>query len=611
MSLLNVQNLTVQFYNKSEIHEAVRNVSFSVEFGEIVGIAGESGSGKSTVMRAVMGLLPDGAEASFERCEIAGGRQKAAMVFQDPMTYLNPSVTVGRQLKETIQVHYRRKAKRMKTDSRDGENRSMRKRLSENELESRALELLDMAGIRKGKERMRQYPFELSGGLRQRVVLAIALACEPELLIADEPTTALDVTVQRQILERLRRISAEMNMAVLLVSHDLGVIAALADRVLVMKDGQIVEAGSAGDIFYAPEIEYTKELLRSAAGKSALVGKMVSDRETLKIEKITKKFRIAAGMFYKKENNAVNNVSIRIYEGETFGLVGESGCGKTTLARIVTGLLEPDSGALHYKGVPFPSLKKGRTKEQTRKIQMVFQDCSASLDPRCTVREILKEPLRIHKTEDPGEWDEQIEDMLVHVGLQKKDADKYPHAFSGGQRQRISIARALMPEPELLVLDEPVSALDVTIQGQILQMLRQIQKEKGISYLFISHDLSVVRRMSSRIGVMFAGGFVETGKTKQVYEDPWHPYTKELLAAELSPEPKMAKKRISSVTEETEEPARKASCPYAPRCGYVMECCRKERPGLYQFGDREVACFLYSEEHTGKRSAGYRMTSQI
>ena len=229
MSLLNVQNLTVQFYNKSEIHEAVRNVSFSVESGEIVGIAGESGSGKSTVMRAVMGLLPDGAEASFERCEIAGGRQKAAMVFQDPMTYLNPSVTVGRQLKETIQVHYRRKAKRMKTDSRDGENRSMRKRLSENELESRALELLDMAGIRKGKELMRQYPFELSGGLRQRVVLAIALACEPELLIADEPTTALDVTVQRQILERLRRISVEMNMAVLLVSHDLGVIATLAD----------------------------------------------------------------------------------------------------------------------------------------------------------------------------------------------------------------------------------------------------------------------------------------------------------------------------------------------------------------------------------------------
>lgn len=598
MSLLTVQGLSVQFHKKEGTVEAVRSVSFTVERGEIVGVVGESGSGKSSLMRAVMGLLPESAEVSFEQCRITGGTEKLAMVFQDPLTYLNPTVKVGRQITETIRAH---------------------RTISRAEARERAIELMELAGIRNAGERMDQYPFELSGGQRQRIVLTIALACEPELLIADEPTTALDVTVQRQILERLKRIAGETGMAVLIVSHDPGVIASLADRVLVMKDGRILESGPAEEVFCEPEHSYTEALLRYA--KKARMGrrqeKPEDPVEILRAEHLTKRYRkrmLQSGIHRNRMQGmeAVREVSFSLYQGETFGIVGESGCGKTTLAGMLAGIVEPTAGRLTFHGEPLPSLERGRTRGQTRKVQMVFQDISASLDPRCTVGEILEEPLAANGIGTREERCKKVREFLEQVGLAPEDAEKYPRAFSGGERQRIGLARALIPEPEILVLDEPVSALDAAIQEQILELLEEIRRKKQLTYVFISHDLNVVRRISLRLGVMYAGRFVESGDTKAVYEDPWHPYTKALLSAVLPVEPAKARKQKRIQTLEEAEPSEHdTGCPYAPRCGYAMECCKRECPGVYRFGTREVSCFLYSEQHTGRRSAAYKMGTQI
>lgn len=608
MKLLSVQDLSVQFHDRYEGQEAVSHVSFEVGPGEIVGVVGESGSGKSTGMHAILGLLPKKAEITCGSMMLEGeditppgpkgcGRQRKeyerkmetvrgnqiAMVFQDPLTYLNPTVKIGRQITETIRAH---------------------RKVSHAEAKERAVELLDMVGIRNSTRRMGQYPFELSGGMRQRVVIAIALACEPKLLIADEPTTALDVTVQGQILELLKKISVETGTALLFVSHDLGAVASLCRRVLVMQEGRLVEEGTVEDIFYEPKHPYTQKLLSQATGLLKLPKEQHATSILLKVEHVSKDYFDAGRLHKSEKTEAVHDVSLQIGRGETYGLVGESGCGKSTLAGMVTQMLEPTAGKISYMG--------DKTKLKYP-VQMIFQDPYASLNPRMCVQDILEEPLLLNTSDSRGERVRKVKEMLHLVGLKEEDAKKFPRAFSGGQRQRIGIARALILEPELLVCDEPVSALDVSIQEQILCLLEEIQEKKKLSYFFISHDLNVVKRISRRMGVMYAGSLVEAGNTKDIYEDPWHPYTKALLSAVLVPDPFKArrKKGILHTEEKKMEIPLGRGCPFAPRCGYASDLCFAGKPQKYQYGEREIACFLYSEEHAGKRRSGLKMTSQI
>lgn len=609
MSVLSVQDLSVQFNDRHAIGETVSNLTFSLEPGEIVGVVGESGSGKSTVMQAVMGLLSTRAEirckkimlgqaditppsfldkknwADYEKRMKHIRGKKISMVFQNPLTYLNPTVKVGRQITEVIRVH---QAKCSRTKARE-----------------KALELLDLVGIRTPSVRFSQYPFELSGGMQQRVAIAIALAGEPEVLIADEPTTALDVTVQKQILQLLDRIAVETKTAILFVSHDLGVIASICRRVLVMHKGRIVESGAVEEIFYEPQSYYTKELLANASQLQVLSQVKIKNEPLLLVRHVSRQYPVIRNRKGQKEKEAVRDVSFQINKGETYGLVGESGCGKTTLAELITGVHQASSGEILFKG---------ETLEQmNREIQMVFQDPYISLNPKMTILETLEEPLILNTNLSAKERRSRIKEILKKVGLSVVDAEKLPRAFSGGQRQRIGIARALILEPKLIVCDEPVSALDVSIQEQILSLLENIQKEQHLSYLFISHDLNVVKRISQRMGIMYAGSIVESGDTRSIYKDPWHPFTKTLLSSVLTTDPLAArrKRKISAIEEEKEEGITESSCPFLLKCGYAMKCCKIQQPDNYRFEGREVACFLYSKEHTGPRSDTYKMISQI
>lgn len=605
--VLVVKHLSVQFQHGNQKEEAVQDVSFQVEDGEIVGIVGESGSGKSTVMRSIAGVLSADAKMTCETLWLREGKRSVSMVFQDPFSYLNPTVKIERQMIETILLH-------SKSEAENGQ--SMKKRRSDEKKAAKhhAKILLEMTGIRNPENIMKRYPFELSGGQQQRIVLAIALACEPTLLIADEPTTALDVTVQRQILERLRRIARETHTSVLLVSHDLGVVAALADRILVMQDGKIVESGTTEEIFREPKVAYTKKLVATAKSKQKRSRTKAdgSNPQLLSAEHLSFQYK-RIHMWKREAVEAVCDVSFSLRKGECYGVVGESGSGKTTLARILTGIITPSEGKIFYQGEQWKSLQEGRSKAQRQKIQMVFQNCAKALDPKQTIKEALMEPLEIRGDGGRKAWEARVLKMLQKVGLDASVCEKYPGELSGGQQQRIGIARALILEPELLVLDEPVSALDVTVQEQILQLLGKLQEEQDLTYFFISHDLNVVRRICDRIGVLYGGNLVESGRAEEVYKEPWHPYTKELMLSTLDPDPKkMRRKRTALQSVGTSDPEeRSVGCPYAKRCGYTMECCKHEKPELYQFEDREVACFLYSEQYTGKRSKEYRMASQI
>ncbi|NRI66806.1 ABC transporter ATP-binding protein [Rhodococcus sp. MS16] len=502
---------------------AVRGVSFTVGRGEVVAVVGESGSGKSTTAHAILGLLSGSGHVTGGNVEFEGERiddysdrawqkirgARIGLVPQDPTTSLNPVTRIGDQVAEVLRIHGLADRRKARFD---------------------AIEVLERAGIDRPEIRARQYPHELSGGMRQRVLIGIALVANPALIIADEPTSALDVTVQRRILDHLDERIAESGAAVLLITHDLGVAADRADRILVMHDGRIVESGPTETILGNPRHDYTKKLLSSAPSlSSGSVDRPVRAQTTplLTLAGITKRFTVGRGSAI----TAVNDVSLTVPRGQTVSLVGESGSGKSTTARIAVRLEQADSGTITFDGADISRVKGSDLRELRRKIQLVYQNPYASLDPKLSIVDIVAEPLRAFKVGTRIQQQARAAELLDQVALPGQFGSRRPAELSGGQRQRVAIARALALKPDLLVLDEPVSALDVSVQAQILALLDELQRELGLTYLFISHDLAVVRQISDIVGVMQSGQLVEIGTTAEIFDNPRHDYTRTLLGA--------------------------------------------------------------------------------
>ncbi|WP_430488867.1 dipeptide ABC transporter ATP-binding protein [Rossellomorea marisflavi] len=548
-SILKVDNLHISFQSKEEEFDAVRGVSFEVKKGETLGIVGESGSGKSVTARSIMRLLPSPpsymkegeitflgenlAEKTEKEMESIRGRD-IGMIFQDPMTSLNPTIRIGNQIAESLMKH---------------------QDLSREQAKKEAIDILKQVGIRNSEERYSQYPHEFSGGMRQRVMIAIALACRPTLLIADEPTTALDVTIQKQILNVMKHMQERFGTSIILITHDLGVVAGMCDSVVVMKEGEIVERGTTEQIFASPRHPYTKKLLnalpRLDEPKKSKKDPSPDKPPLLDVSSLRQHFDLGKGHTLK----AVDDISFFIREGETLGLVGESGSGKSTTGRAILRLNEPTGGVVTYEGMSVNGMTKREMKAMRRHMQMIFQDPYASLNPRFKVMDIIGQALDIHglcKTKQDRK--RRVEELLEMVGLQASHAKRYPHEFSGGQRQRIGIARALAVEPKFIVCDEPLSALDVSIQAQIVELLQDLQKRLGLTYLFIAHDLSMVKHISDRVAVMYAGKIVELAESEELYANPQHPYTKSLLSAIPIPDPAIEKKKeLFLLEEQTDE----------------------------------------------------------
>ena len=529
-AVLSVRDLTVAVDTETGPKPLVSGLSFTLARGETLCIAGESGSGKSITSLAVMGLLPPGVKVASGRIELAGEdltrlperRMRAirgdriAMIFQEPMTSLNPVLTIGNQLAEAIRAH---------DPGADAK--------------ALALEALQAVRLSQPERRMGQYPHELSGGMRQRVMIAMALALKPDVLIADEPTTALDVTVQREVLDLLRDLQRETGTAIVLITHDMGVVAEMADRVIVMQSGRMVEAAPVERIFSAPEQPYTRALLAAVprmgdgSGAAPVAAAPIAVLRDLRV-----RYDIHGGLLGRTTHrvHAVEHVSFDIRAGETFSLVGESGCGKSTIARAITGLV-PHRGLIEVAGHQVPEDGLSASPALRRDVQMVFQDPAAALNPRKRVGDLVAEPLVIHRIGTPAERRARVRDLFNRVGLSGEQIDRYPHEFSGGQRQRICIARALALQPKLIIADESVSALDVSVQAKVLDLLAELKSEFGISYLFISHDMAVVENISDRIAVMYLGQIVEMGSRAQIFGNPRHPYTRRLIEAVPVPDP--------------------------------------------------------------------------
>ncbi|VWC58512.1 glutathione ABC transporter ATP-binding protein [Burkholderia contaminans] len=561
-----VDDLSVTFRREGATFDAVRNVSFHVDRGETLAIVGESGSGKSVTSLALMRLVEHGGGAitsgriAFRRrggaivdlAQASGATMRGirgadiAMIFQEPMTSLNPVFTVGDQISEAIALHQSK---------------------SPSEARAETLRLLELVRIPEARRVFARYPHQLSGGMRQRVMIAMALSCRPSLLIADEPTTALDVTIQAQILQLVRGLQDEMNMGVIFITHDMGVVAEVADRVLVMYRGEKVEEGESDRIFAAPEHRYTRALLAAVPKLGSMQGTDAPEKfpllkvegasatatapttataangaqppvdhaapPILRVRDLVTRFPVKSGVFGRVSQyvHAVERVSFELRAGETLALVGESGCGKSTTGRSLLRLVESQSGSIEFDGRDISAMKGHDLQALRRNIQFIFQDPFASLNPRLTVGFSIMEPLLVHGVASGAEAQARVDWLLDKVGLPPEAARRYPHEFSGGQRQRIAIARALALNPKVVIADESVSALDVSVQAQIVNLMLDLQRELGVAYLFISHDMAVVERISHRVAVMYLGQIVEIGPRRAVFEAPQHPYTKKLMSA--------------------------------------------------------------------------------
>ncbi len=678
-NLLEIKNIETEFKNKGKYFKAVGPVSMYLKRGEIIGVVGESGSGKSVTMKSVLqiiqspgrvvggevyldgepldkdgkpvNLLSFGAQ-SEEMRHVRGG--KIGMIFQEPMTSLNPVLTIGYQISETIKLHLG---------------------LNDEEAKARTIEMLKKVRIPDAESRYNLYPQQFSGGMRQRIMIAMAMAAEPTILIADEATTALDVTTQSQILELMRDIARDTKTAIILVTHNLGVVARYAERIYVMYSGKIVETAGAEELFAQPEHPYTRALLSAiprlddpkdrklvpieglppnpaqrpaycpfydrcdyreerctkqaapelkevseghfcacilsedekAAKKVIIEGskkeksveKSIGAEEVLVVKDVYKYFPVTKGIMRKKvgEVKAIEEVCFTLHKGETLGIVGESGCGKTTLARCVIRAYQPTKGEIIFDGTDIASLSDKELLPIRPQISMIFQDPYSSLDPRQSAADIIGESLKLHGlVKNADEYNARVEELMELVGLDPGQKDKYPHEFSGGQRQRIGIARALSSDPKMILCDEAISALDVSIQAQIINLLENIQAKLGISYLFIAHDLAVVKHISDRILVMYLGRVVEIAPCDSIYENPLHPYTKTLIAAVPVADPAVEKKR-PRVEIKGEVPSimnRPQGCLFSDRCPKAMDICHKQIPALVEKeGGHMVACHLY------------------
>ncbi|WP_171962708.1 dipeptide ABC transporter ATP-binding protein [Bordetella trematum] len=587
--VVQVDDLTVRFVTSERTVEAVRNLSFHVDRGETLAIVGESGSGKSVTSLSLMRLIEHGGgriaqgamtlrRRSGEVVDLVRASSRTmrsvrgadmAMIFQEPMTSLNPVFTAGDQIAETIRLHQGKDAAAARAE---------------------ALRMLEQVRIPEARSVLERYPHQLSGGMRQRVMIAMALACKPALLIADEPTTALDVTIQAQILQLIRQLQEEMHMGVVFITHDMGVVAEVADRVLVMYRGDKVEEGAAERVFAAPEHSYTRALLSAVPRLGAMTGTDLPERfpllqvngrpdpsdeptsavnpedrppanqsPVLSVRDLVTRFDVRGGILGRVQRrvHAVEKVSFDLFPGETLSLVGESGCGKSTTGRSLLRLVESQSGEILFGGRDIVRLKNSELQSLRRDIQFVFQDPFASLDPRVTVGFSIMEPLLVHGVASGRQAQARVEELLERVGLAPEMAQRYPHEFSGGQRQRICIARALALNPKVVIADESVSALDVSIQAQIVNLLIDLQSDLGVSFLFISHDMAVVERISHRVAVMYLGQIVEIGPRRAIFENPQHPYTRKLMSAVPIADPARRHLKRTLLSEEIPSPIRK------------------------------------------------------
>jgi oligopeptide/dipeptide ABC transporter ATP-binding protein len=667
-AVLQISDLSTHIQLTKSVVHAVGNVDLTVEPGEALGLVGESGCGKSMTGLSVMGLLPPGGKIVSGSIKLDGRElvglsdaelrtirgNDVAMIFQDPLTSLDPTKTIGYQVAEPVRLH-------------QGASKAAAM--------ARATEVLGLVGLPRPAERLGDYPHQLSGGMRQRVMIAMALSCEPRLLIADEPTTALDVTIQAQILALLHDLKDRLGMAMLLITHDMGVIAGHADRVQVMYAGRMVEVTRTPNLFASMRHPYTRALLASiprlsqdgnrrlltigglppdlsqpppgcrfaprcgratgkcrdqeppltgetaghlfscwhpvdgpaGAGNGAAARASVSDRPAgdadavagpqaplLEVRGLVKEFPVTAGAILQRKVaavHAVSNVSFTVAAGETFGLVGESGCGKTTIGRVVVALERPNAGTVLLNGRNLAALSGGELRRQRRDLQLMFQDPYSSLDPRMRVGSIIREPLTIQRVGTRQEQQRRVFELLDEVGLPRNAVERYPHEFSGGQRQRIGLARALTLSPKVIVADEPVSALDVSIRAQVLNLMKRLQADHGLTYIVISHDLAVVKYMADRIGVMYLGKLVEMGPAGDIYQRAAHPYTAGLIATIPVPDPAEARaKKGAGIKGELPSPVSPPSgCRFRTRCPFAQDLCAEEEPQLRSFGPGHVA----------------------